>query len=58
MIATRLMEFGNYVLSFSIFGIILFVGFLASLFIKPSPLIDLLKERGILWGKQVKQEEI
>ena len=51
MFATRLMEFGNYVLSFSIFGIILFVGFLASLFIKPSPLIDLLKERGILWGK-------
>ena len=52
------MEFGNYVLAFSIFGIILFVGFLASLFIKPSPLIDFLKERGMLWGKQVKQEEV
>ncbi len=58
MVATRLMEFGNYVLSFSIFGMILFVGFLASLFIKPSPLTDFLKEKGILWRKQMKQEKI
>lgn len=52
MIATRLMEFGNYVLSFSIFGILLFVGFLASLFIQPSPLIDFSKERGLVLEKQ------
>ena len=41
-----------------IFGVVLFVGFLASLFITPSPLIDFLKERGMLWGKEMKQEEI
>ena len=36
MLATKLMESGNYLLSFSIFSIVLFSGFLISLFIKKS----------------------
>ncbi len=40
MLATKLMQFENYTFSFSIFGIILFIGFIASLFIKPSPIIN------------------
>ncbi|RHW34068.1 MFS transporter [Lysinibacillus yapensis] len=34
MLAIKLMESGNYLLSFSIFSIVLFIGFLLSLFIK------------------------
>src|SRR3954451_16595566 len=57
MVATRLMEFGNYVLAFSIFGVVLFVGFLASLFITPSPLLDFIERKRNFVEEQVKQEE-
>ena len=58
MIATRLMEFGNYILAFSIFGVVLFVGFVVSLFITPSPLLDFIERKKNFVGKQVKQEEV
>ena len=51
------MEFANYVLAFSIFGVVLFVGFLASLFITPSPLLDFIERKRNFAGEQVKQEE-